>query len=66
MFDKFINWISQYPYLHVFYLTFIFFGLFVGWVFIMLPFYIYDHGKEDFFLYFNGVKEIWDQRKAKR
>lgn len=65
MFDRFINWISQYPYLHVFYLTFMFFGLCVGWVLCILPFYIYDHFKEDFVPYFDGIKEIWEKRKGK-
>ena len=65
MFDKFISWLSGHPYLHIFYLTFMFFGLCLGWVVIMLPIYIFDHAKADFVPYFDGIKDIWNTRKDK-
>jgi len=65
MFDRFISWISQYPKLHVFYLTWIFLGLVFGWVILIMPFHIYDGFRKDFQVYFTGLREICDKAKKK-
>ena len=62
MFDKIINWISCHPRIHLFFSTFIFFGLVVGWIVFMLPFAIYDAWRKDFDPYFDGIREIWNSR----
>jgi hypothetical protein len=62
MLDKFIRWIKPYPRIHLFFLTFIFFGLFFGWVILLMPFHIIDGFKKDFRDYFEGIKYIWEER----
>ena len=63
MFDRFIEWISKYPKLHVFYLTFIFFGLLVGWFVLVMPFVVFDAFKKDFIPYFDGLRDILKKGK---
>lgn len=65
MFDIIIAWVAKHPKLHIFCLTLMFFGLVVGWIFIMLPFAIYDAWCKDFGPYFAGIKEIWKTRNKR-
>ncbi len=62
MFDKIINYIAQRPKLHIFCLTWLFFGIMAGWIFIVMPFAIYDAWRNDFDPYFDGIKEIWNNK----